>query len=377
MSPADFILRSELSTLKPYNAGLSLEDVAEQAAGKPIAKLASNENPYPVAKSVTQAMGEALDTAFLYPDPQGRAIASAVSERFGCHPDQVILGNGSEDILNILARAILRSGDEVVTLYPSFPLHEDYATMMGATITPVGLTQDREIDVDALVAAVSRPVRLTIFANPMNPAGLWLSHDEMARILAAQHPDSILCIDEAYFEYASGRDKGKQAAGKDYGSVEGYFRQHDKPLLLLRTFSKAYGLAGLRIGYGVTNNTTLRRGLDLVRTPFNVNAIAQAGALAALENPEAISAVVAMIDKERQRMSDALNAKGVITLPSLGNFLFLDTGKSSADVADRLIREGVIVKPWKQTGYESWLRVSIGLEKENSQFLAAIEHCLG
>ncbi|WP_373237011.1 histidinol-phosphate transaminase [Cohaesibacter celericrescens] len=367
MTSQKFILRSELTTLKPYNAGLSLQDVAEKAAGKPIAKLASNENPYQMPNVIAEAMHQEIATAYRYPDPQGRALAKSIAEFCGCDAEQVILGNGSEDLLNILARTILRPGDEVVTLYPSFPLHEDYAIMMGAHVTRIGLVDHNKIDVDALVKAVSRPVRLTIFANPMNPTGLWLTADELDRVLAAQHPQSVLCIDEAYLEFAS-----YQSDGQSYLPATERLKHHDKPLLVLRTFSKAYGLAGLRIGYGLTNNSTLRLGLDLVRTPFNANSVAQAGAVAALQNPAAIYPVLQQIVEQRQMLLTGLEALGLFVLPSLGNFLFFSTSEPATQIAEKLICEGVIVKPWKQAGYENWLRVSVGVEQENRQFLSAL-----
>ena len=367
MTSPKFILRSELSTLKPYNVGLSLEDAAEKAAGKPIAKLASNENPYPMPEAIAEAMHHMIASAFRYPDPQGRVLAKSIAEFCGCDAEQVILGNGSEDLLNILARAILRPGDEVITLYPSFPLHEDYATMMGAHVTRIGLVDQKKIDVDALVRAVARPVRLTVFANPMNPTGLWLTAGELERVLVAQHPQSVLCIDEAYLEFAS-----HEGNDRSYMPATERLRLHDKPLLVLRTFSKAYGLAGLRIGYGVTNNASLRLGLDLVRTPFNANSVAQAGAVAALRNPAAIEPALQQIVTQRQTLLAGLQAMGLSVLPSLGNFLFCSTSQPSTEIAEKLICEGVIIKPWKQTGYENWLRVSVGLEQENRQFLSAL-----
>ncbi|WP_316860931.1 histidinol-phosphate transaminase [uncultured Cohaesibacter sp.] len=370
MASQSFILRSELSSLKPYNVGLSLEDVADRAQGKPIAKLGSNENPYELPSSIRKSMENALVSAAMYPDPIGRTLAHVIAEKWNCAPGQVVFGNGSEDILNILARAILRPGDEVVTLYPSFPLHEDYATMMGATVNAIDLTANHEIDIDALIKAVARPVRMTVFANPMNPTGLWLDGDQLQAVLAAQHPDSLLCLDEAYLEYALHGDA-------DFRSGSDWLHSHDKPLILLRTFSKAYGLAGLRVGYGLTNNADIRRGLDLVRTPFNVNAAAQAGAIAALEHEQDIRPVLETVTQERMRVTKRLRAKGLTVLPSLGNFLFVDVKAPSIDIASQLISEGVIIKPWKQQGYESWIRASIGLESENTQFLQALSKCLG
>ncbi|WP_102225335.1 histidinol-phosphate transaminase [Acidimangrovimonas sediminis] len=356
-------LRPELAPLASYNSGLTLADVKDRCGGGPIAKLGSNENPYPAAPEVAAAMAAALGQAHVYPDPGGRALAEVLSARTGVPTGQILFGDGSEDLLNVLARCLLGPGDEVVTLYPSFPLHEDYAVMMGAGVTRIGLTPDHAIDMAALLSAAARPVRLILIANPMNPAGLWLSPEDLDALLAAQHPDAVLCLDEAYVEYARGA-----------GYMEGTARlmSHDKPLLVLRTFSKAYGMAGLRIGYGLSNDAELVRGMNLVRTPFNVNAPAQAGALAALAHEGAMRAAVAEVTAERARMAEVLTRLGCRVLPSRGNFLFVETGQAAVALADRLVDGGVIVKPWKQPGYETWLRVSVGLRCENDQFLAAL-----
>lgn len=363
MSAVRFAPRPELTALQPYNSGLSLEDVANRCGDMPIAKLGSNENPHPLGPETLTAMEAAIRRTQLYPDPSGRILAAQIAGDMGVDPGAVIFGDGSEDLLNVLARAVLRPGDEVVTLYPSFPLHEDYALMMGAQVTHVGLTPAHQIDMPALLAAVARPVRLILLANPMNPAGLWLTPDQLDAVLAAQHPDAVLCLDEAYVEYAQGTDylPGTERLGA-----------HDKPLLVLRTFSKAWGLAALRIGFGLSNCPDLLGAMNLVRTPFNVNAVAQAAALAALQAPKAMAQGVAATLAERNRVATALAARGINVLPSKGNFLFVNAGRPSAQVADALIDHGVIVKPWKQPGYETFLRVSIGLPSENDQFLTAL-----
>ncbi len=360
-------LRPELATLAPYNAGLTVEEVARRPGVTRVAKLGSNENPLGPDPAVHQALETALQNVAVYPDPSGRTLVAALAERHGVAPEQFVLGNGSEDLLAVLARAVLRPGDRVVTLYPSFPLHEDYARLMGAKVTRIGLTDDGRIDVDALVAAVAQPVRMVLFANPMNPAGVWLSPRDLDRVLDAVHPDAVTCLDEAYHEYAD---------GDDYASGEARLASQPGPLLILRTFSKAWGLAGLRVGYGLTNNTDLKRGLDLARTPFNVNLMAQVAAKTALAHPQSVDEAVALVQQERPRMAAAIETLGLRVLPSKGNFLFFDCGRPSVDLAETLLDQGVIIKPWKQPGYENWLRVSVGTPSDNDLFLAALATAL-
>lgn len=367
MRPPKFSARSEISALKPYNSGLTLDDVAARAGGRRIAKLASNENPHGPNEATKKAMTDAISRPFLYPDPSGRALVEEIAAQTGAEKSRIVLGDGSEDLLNVLARAFLSAGDEVVTLYPSFPLHEDYAIMMGAQVIRIGLTPEFSIDTSALLEAAARPIRLILIANPMNPAGLWLTPQDLDALLQAQHPDTLLCLDEAYVEYA---------AGPDFASAATRLAKHNKPLLILRTFSKAYGLAALRIGYGISNSDDVIRAMHLVRTPFNVNGVALAGALAAMTETRSMDQAVAYTLRERERMAEKLREMGLRVLPSKGNFLFVDCGQPSTEVADRLIDFGVVVKPWKQEGYETFIRVSVGLDWENDQFLEAMTRVL-
>ena len=363
MPEATTDLRPELARLSTYNAGLTLEDALRRCGGGPVAKLGSNENPYGQPAPVREAMQRALLAAHLYPDPQCRKLAGAIAAQSALPAGRIIFGDGSEDLLNILARCLLRPGDKMVTLYPSFPLHEDYARMMGADIIRIGLTMAWNIDMPALLAAAAAPARLILLANPMNPAGLWLRPYELDALLAAQHPQTVLCLDEAYMEYA---------AGADFLPATERLQTHAKPLLILRTFSKAYGLAALRVGYGLSNDEELLRGMNLVRTPFNVNGIAQEAAMAALRHQEEMRAAVSAVVAERERVAAALRQMGFTVLPSKGNFLFVDAARPSGPLAEALLDQGVIVKPWRQAGYETFLRVSIGLPRENEQFLDAL-----
>ena len=361
------LLRPELAALSPYNAGLTPAAVASRPGVTRVAKLGSNENPAGPASGVIAAVREASGRIGAYPDPEGRDLIAALAAFHGFDPEYFTLGNGSEDLLAVLARAVLRPGDEVVTLFPSFPLHEDYAQAMGAKVTRIGLTAAGEIDLPALLAAVSRPVRLVLFANPMNPAGLWLDADGLRSVLAAVHPDSITCLDEAYHEYASA-----PGDGPDYASGAPWLATHPGPLVILRTFSKAWGLAGLRIGYAMTNSADLKRGFDLARTPFNTNLLAQVAARSALDHTASMHQAVSLAVQERDRMAKTLRSLGLRVLASRGNFLFVDCGRPAGQVAEWLLDQGIIVKPWKQKGYESWLRVSTGTEEDGDQVLAAL-----
>jgi histidinol-phosphate aminotransferase len=354
-------IRDEVRALTPYNAGLTIEEV--QAAYKParIAKLGSNENPFGPSPKAVAAMNALGSSIALYPDPLARGVGAALAEKLGVDPQTIIFGNGSEDLIGAVCRAVLNPGDVVATLYPSFPLHEDYATTMGATVERVVIGDDFAIPLDDLIAAANR-AKMLIFSNPMNPVGAWLGTEAFRKLIALLSKNTLLVVDEAYFEYAALEDGFPSALEALKGSELNW--------LVLRTLSKAYGLAGLRIGYGIASSPELKSYLDRVRTPFNVNAAAQAAALAAIADEDHVQAGVRYIRSERERLARILTEEGLKVAPSAGNFLFVDTGQPSDAVATALLRSGTIVKPWRQEGFRHFIRVSIGKAEDNDKFVA-------
>ncbi len=360
MSSADDLVRDEVKSISPYNAGLTIEDVRSRYGAETISKLGSNENPLGASPKVQAAIVHALAGVHLYPDPAGNELRGALAAGLGVAADRIVLGNGSEDLLSVVCRTVLRPGDAMVTLYPSFPLHEDYAAMMGASVERIGLKDDLSIDVQGLIDAVARTPRMVMFANPMNPVGAWLTGGELRRVVDALQPGTLLVVDEAYVEYAR---------GEGYADAVELLKDVDLPWIVLRTFSKAWGLAGLRLGYGVMGNSSLGSFLDRVRTPFNANLLAQVAARAALEDTAHVGKVVELAVGERERVAACLRSKGFRVAPSKGNFLFFDCGENAVAFCERLLRQGLIVKPWKQPGYESFVRVSIGTPADNDRFL--------
>lgn len=378
MSKSSSLVRDEVRAIAPYNSGLTLDEVrARYQVGK-IAKLGSNENPLGPSPKLKSLFGDYCDLVRLYPDPQGRALCSRLGGAFGVDQDRVILGNGSEDLIGVICRSVVRPGDRVTTLYPSFPLHEDYTLLMGGTVERVTIAPDLTVDMDALLAAVARRPRMVMFSNPMNPVGSWLTPDQLTRVIEVLDPQTLIVVDEAYAEYA---------AGDDYPSAAQLLSKTQCNWVVLRTFSKAYGLAGLRIGYGLVSDASLCDFFNRARTPFNTNAIAQASAIVALEDLHHLQKSVDQALGERERMKRALetmgqqgsdlNSQALRIAPSKCNFLFVDTGQNGTDVAEELLKQGVIVKPWKQPGFERFIRVSVGSPEENDQFLTAFAGIMG
>ncbi len=365
MKHSDALVRPELKRIAPYNSGLTLDEVRAKYGVTTIAKLGSNENPLGASGNLPGAMAGISEMSRLYPDPQGRALCERLAALHGVALEQIILGNGSEDLIAVICRAVVRPGDEVATLYPSFPLHEDYTVLMGGKVKRVTVADDLEIDEAALLAAAAAAPRMLMFANPMNPVGTWLAPEAMRAVLAAVSGETLLVLDEAYAEYAE---------GPDYPDTVPMMKAHPSGnWVVLRTFSKAYGLAGLRIGYAIVGDTALCDYFNRARTPFNTNAVAQAAAQVALDDEAHLRKSVALALSERARVDTSLRELGFKVARSKGNFLFFNVGTEATTASQLLLAEGVIVKPWKQPGFDTYMRVSIGNAVENDHFLDAIQ----
>ena len=373
MSVTAFIesLRAEVRGLPAYNAGLSGEFVRARYGVSHVAKLASNENPRGASAAVLAHLAQftTTGTLALYPDPSCSALRALIAERLAVDQEQLLFGNGSEDLLAIAAHTFLAPGDEVITVIPSFGLHIIYPQSVGAKVVTVPMRADFEFDVDALVAAISPRTRMLIISNPSNPVGCAMDATEMRRLLSAVSPGTLVLWDEAYFEYASGEG--------GYPDSLAVLRESGLPWLLLRTFSKAYGLAALRVGYGVASAPELAGLMNRVRTPFNINQIAQEAAAVAFGDQAHVAASVADARSGREWLRAALVGLGVNPAPSRANFLFFDCGEDAAKLAGRMLEDGVIVKPWREPGYENCMRVSVGNAADNALFIESFERRRG
>ena len=362
------LARSTARTLGLYNAGLSAEAVRQKYGVTHIAKLASNENPLGASPQVASALQADAALSAVYSDAASTQLRDVLADHTGVSAENIVTGNGSEDILHMLALAFLNPGDRVVTLIPSFGLHEIFPRMMGADVTLVGVDQQQQFDVADWEQALSTPAKMVIFSNPSNPVGCMLDKEGFARIIAAAPQECVLVIDEAYFEYCQD--------DPNYPDSLTVLAAQPRPWIVLRTFSKAWGLAGLRVGYGLASHPELINLLNRVRTPFNINRAAQAAAVAALGDQAHVKASVALVNRQRESMAAALRRLGFYVAPSHANFLFFNCGRPSNEMAQQLLRYGVIIKPWREPGYEQWIRVSIGNEQDNQQFIDALQAIL-
>ena len=353
--------------LPPYNAGMSLAKARALSGHQDLVRLASNENPDGCSPAVLEALAGGGFEPWRYADPACTALRAALALRLGVEAGAIVVGNGSEEMIAAIARGVLVEGAQVVTVVPSFGLHEIEPLAAGATVLKVPMTAAAGFDLPALEAAIAAGPRVVFLSSPWNPVGPALDSAALARLIAAVRPGTLFVLDEAYFEYA------------DESLPDGIeaLRDSDVAWVVLRTFSKAYGLAGLRVGYAVCADAEIARVIGAAKTPFNVNGAAQLAAVAALADEAWMKASVTGIRRERARVATALEGMGLHGAPSQTNFLFFDTGRDSAGVAAALLQEGVIVKPWREAGYETWLRATIGKPADNDRLIAALRKGMG
>ncbi|WP_166143253.1 histidinol-phosphate transaminase [Methylosinus sp. RM1] len=358
------LLRPEVTALPPYDPGADPTAVKAESGVSKVTKLSNNENPLGISPLAMAALAEEICDCGKYPDPAANSLRRALAARLDVPKDRIIIGNGSENILELLCQAFLSPGDRVVTQTPRFGLHEIFPMMMGAYVDKVRPRHDFSFDASAWERALSSPTKMIMLCNPSNPLGAALTKDEFRFVMNSAARDVFLVIDEAYFEFAKGSLSFPDALEE--------LRAQSRAWMVLRTFSKAYGLAGLRVGYGVASHSSVVDALDRVRTPYNVNHLAQRAAIAALEDEQHLRRTIDLIDAERHYLNCRLREAGFVVAPSLANFLFVDTGRPSDLVTRELLKDGVIVKGWREIGFESFVRVTIGERGDNDMFLEAL-----
>jgi len=354
--------------LQPYQSGKPIEELEREYGISNVVKLASNENPLGASANAIAAAQAALAEIHLYPDGNAFALRQALAAFHDFDPAGITLGAGSNDVLDLVARAFLGPGREAVFAEHAFAVYPISTLAAGGTpvvapANPRDHAQPYGHDLAALRAAISERTRVVFIANPNNPTGTWLTAEELEAFIADVPRDVIVVLDEAYVEYA--------ADMPGYREGSGLLARYPN-LIVTRTFSKAYGLAGLRVGYGLSS-PEIADLLNRVRLPFNVSVPAQAAAVAALADQVHVTDSVRLNRQEMTRLQDNLRALGLSWLPSAGNFLCVEVGPRAADVYEGLLRRGVIVRP-VGGGYKlpTFLRFSIGLPAENDRLLTAL-----
>ncbi len=357
--------------LHPYEPGKPISELEREYGIDNAVKLASNENPFGPAPGAVEAARRALDSLALYPDGNAFALKQALAARHGVEPAQVTVGNGSNDILELLARVFLQPGLNAVFSAHAFAVYPIVTQAVGATAkvapaNPPGHVSPYGHDLEAMAQAVDEKTRIVFIANPNNPTGTLLPAAELKAFVSGLPANVVVVIDEAYFEYVR---------QPDYPDTSRWLQEFPN-LVVTRTFSKAYGLAGLRVGYGLAC-AEISELLNRVRQPFNVNAVAQAAALAALDDQHHIDDCVKKNNAGLAQLAAGFERAGLGYVPSVANFVLVDVGRPGVEVYQRLLPHGVIVRPVANYGLPGYLRVTVGSADENDKFLAALDAVLG
>jgi len=347
--------------LQPYQPGKPIEELEREYGLSNVIKLASNENPLGPSPRALEAARSTLTDMARYPDGNGFALKAALAARHGVQPAQITLGNGSNDVLECVARAFVTPENEVVFSEHAFAVYPIVTRAVGAraVVTPA---RDWGHDLDAMQRSIGARTRLVFIANPNNPTGTWLGRSVLESFISALPPHVLVVVDEAYFEYVS---------EADYPDTSQWLTRFPN-LVVTRTFSKAYGLAGLRVGYGLSSEAVADM-LNRVRQPFNVNSVALAAARAALADDAHIERSVRANTEGMREIIAGATALGLRHIPSVGNFVCVDMGRTASAAYEALLRRGVIVRPIANYGMPNHLRVTIGTKEENARFLEALE----
>ncbi|MGE5668282.1 MAG: histidinol-phosphate transaminase [Betaproteobacteria bacterium] len=352
-------------SIAPYVGGKPIEELAREMNLDParIVKLASNENPRGPSPRVREAIAAAARDLNRYPDGNGYALKSALAQRLARSPDEIVLGNGSNDVLELVTQAFLRPGDHAVWSQHAFIVYPLATKARGAIGTEVP-AKDYGHDLDAMRGAVTPRTRIVFVANPNNPTGTWQPSAAIESFVAAVPRDVLVVLDEAYDDFLEPAEQSDSIA---------WIGRYPN-LIVSRTFSKAHGLAGLRVGFGVMDASVADL-LNRVRQPFNVNSLAQAAAIAAIEDADYVDES-RRLNREGMRVLEAgFTRHGLRWLPSHGNFVLVRVGDAPR-VYESLLAQGVIVRPVANYGLPEWLRVTVGLPQENERFLAALAQAL-
>lgn len=360
LAPSSSLVPEYISKLIPYKAGKPIAEVQRELGLEKVYKLASNENPLGPSPRALEAMARAAQDLHLYPDPAAYELRAALAERYRVKLSNVVLGAGSEGLMATIVRTFLHGDEEVLTSEGTFVGFMVLARAQGVPIVTVPL-KNHGFDLEAMAQALTPKTKIVYLANPNNPTGTIFSRAEFEAFLERVPPHVLILLDEAYFEFVGD--------GYDYPDSQLYRADN---VITLRTFSKSYGLAGVRIGYGLAHESLIEH-LMRVKLPFEPSALAQAAGLAALEDADFLARTLEVNRRGLMRFYQAFEAAGIPYVPSHANFVMLDLGSEEKvnRISEELLQEGIIVRPLKGFGLPHCLRVSVGLEHENEAFLEA------
>lgn len=357
--------RPNLERLQPYSPGKPIEEVRREFGLERIIKLASNENPLGPSPRAIEAIRAAAENVHLYPDAAAADLRLAVAKRIGLPVEQVTVGNGSDELIHYLGVAFLERGDNVVAAYPSFVRYYATAHLADAELRLIPLDETDTHDLDAMAAALDDRTRLLFIANPNNPTGTIVTGECMRRFLDRVSERTVVVLDEAYYEFC------------DHPDYVGAHRllHEGRPIVGLRTLSKTYGLAGLRVGY-LFGHPEWVQAIERVREPFNVNSLAQAAAIAALHDEEHLKKSIHHNKRGIARLTEILRAAGARVAESYANFVWAQFPFPTAPLCGKLLAKGVIIRSGDVFGSPNCVRVTVGTDEELNVFEAALKEVM-
>lgn len=353
------LIRKNILAIKPYVPGKPIEEVERDLGLQNVIKMASNENPLGPGKKAVKAMQDAVARVHLYPDGNTYYLKKELAQKIGITEENIIIGNGSDEILKMLGETFLNDDDECIMANPTFSEYSFVANLMNARVVEVPLKNFYH-DLTKMKEAINPKTKMIFICSPNNPTGTIVTKQELDRFFEGLPENIIVVLDEAYYEYAD---------SPDYHNSLDYLRL-GKNVIILRTFSKIYGLGGLRIGYGLAKKEMIDL-LNRVREPFNVNQIAQVAALASLKDQEHVEASLRTNKEGKEFLINRFKAMGLFYVPTQANFIFLQIGVNSRDFFQEMLKEGVIIRTGDIFGLPDFIRVTIGTLQQNQRFIEA------
>lgn len=357
------LARRNVLEIEPYKPGKPISEVARELGLKQVIKMASNESPLGPSIKAQEAIRRGIRELSLYPEGSGIRLRKAIAEYWKVKPENIILGNGSNEIIELILHAFLNEGEEVITARPSFLVYFLSAKIFNAKLIEVPLKY-YTYDLEAIIERVTPATKVIFIANPNNPTGTMVDKDSVERFMGKVPGHVIVAFDEAYGEFTN---------PKIFPKTLKYIRE-GRPVIMLRTFSKIYGLAGLRIGYGITD-TSIVELLNKVRQPFNVNSLAQVAATAALEDEDYRHRMVSLVREGRNYFYREFYKLGFFYVPSEANFVLVKVGNGEKIFQD-LLRKGVIVRPMDEYALPEFIRITVGTMSQNKKFIKALQEVL-
>ncbi len=357
------LVRNNIAGIKPYVAGKPIDETKRELGLREVIKMASNENPIGVSPKAVAAIKKAITDINRYPDSNGFYLKRKLSCKYGLKPQNILLGNGSDEIIDIIIKTFVEDDENIITADTTFLEYEIIARVNNRKVITVPLKYFK-YDLEAIKRKVDKKTKLIFIANPNNPTGTYVTRHEIADFVKNLAPDVIVVLDEAYETFIDVDDFPKSIASIGNDNI-----------IIMKTFSKVYGLAGLRIGYALAV-PELIAAMEKARQPFNVNMLAQAGALAVLDDKKFIKKTRKTILEGKNYLYDEFKKMGIAYVPSVANFILFDCARETTAFFKAMLKFGVIVRDMKQYGLNNFIRVTIGTKKENQRFIKVLKKIL-